>query len=116
METANGHSSRRRLPNHTRCAASDVQAKERKHHLYGFGALEGGISTQSSICDCQTRSDRFRESCRQGRRRARCPLRLVIEKKAAHVPSVGATSRAIWTRAAISGVIGSRCVITIPML
>ena len=30
--------------------------------------------------------------------------------------SDGATSRAIWTRAAISGVIGSRCGITRPML
>src|SRR6476469_3823503 len=38
-------------------AAPDVQAKKRQHHLFGVGALEGGLGAQSALCHGQARSD-----------------------------------------------------------
>ena len=72
--------------------------------------LHGGID--AAALEARRRHRRpHRPAARSRRRRRRCRRR-----PDAQLSSVGATSRATCTSAAISGVIGSRCGITIPML
>jgi 3-hydroxybutyrate dehydrogenase len=70
MEAAARHPSRRRFSHHARGAQADVQAKRRKHHLYGLGAFEGSLGAQGTLCHGQARPHRSRQDRRQGRRQA----------------------------------------------